>query len=128
MSFLEPNLVDLRPRDDRHAGKLAESSLGVDFSNQRPGKLHGLGISFGGIAGGVVLTVRCTAETTSKRVGLSLPETGSISYRLGDAAHEPGGFDALLLQKGAGSSAVSILRDVRSQTLHVLVPNTQRLE
>ncbi|WP_439120199.1 hypothetical protein [Marivita sp.] len=116
MSFLKPNLVDLRPSDDRQAGKLAKSSFRADFSNNRSGKLQGSGMSFGDVAGGVVVTDRFTAEATSKRVGLSLPETGSIGYRLGDAPHDAGGFDALLLQKGAGKSAVSILQDVRSRT------------
>jgi hypothetical protein len=44
MSLLELNLCDLRPNDDRQAGKLAESSRGVDLSNKRSGKLHSSGM------------------------------------------------------------------------------------
>lgn len=114
--------------DDRKAGKLAESSRGVDFSDKRSGKPHSSGKSFGGIAVGDVMTDQCDAETTSKRVGLALPETESISYSLGDAAHEAGGFCALLLRKGVRRIAVGMLQDVRSRTMHVRVPNTPRLE
>jgi len=81
LSFLETNLVDLHPSGDPQAVKLAESLHWVDFCKKRSGKLHVSGMPLGGITVGDVVTDGYDAETTSKRVGVALPQTGSISYR-----------------------------------------------
>ena len=129
MSPLEPNFVDLRPGDDPQAGKLAESLHWVNFSNKRSGKLRVTGMSFGGVTIGDVVTDGYDAETTSKRVGVAFSHTGKIRYQSGHVVEEAAGSGALLLQPDiTKKSSIRAEKGAKSRTLHVLVPNTQRLK
>lgn len=48
-------------------------------------------MSFGGVTDGDVVTEGYDAETTSKRVGVALPQTGSINYRSRNTEYEAKG-------------------------------------
>lgn len=122
MSFLEPNLVDLRSGEDPQAGKLAETLHWLDFADKRNGRLQITGLTIGDVTLGDIVTDGYDAQTTTNRLTVSLPVTGRNRFHTGGLSFDAAGSDALLIQPGTRKSAKRANGADRSRTLSAIVP------
>lgn len=116
------NSVDLRPCDDPQAGKLAESLHWLDFVNKRDGRLQITGLTIGDVTLGDIVTDGYDAQTTTNRLTVSLPLTGSNRFHAGGCRFDASGFDALLIQPGTRKSAKRAKNSGRARTLSAIAP------
>lgn len=114
--------VDLGPRDDPNAGKLAETLHWIDFADRRNGRLHVTGLTIGDVTLGEIVTDGYDAQTTTNRLTVSMPLTGRNRFHAGGCNFDAAGSDALLVRPGTRKSAMRATDAYRSRTLSVMVP------